>query len=154
MRNGILKTVGICLVPALILLSGCGGGGGGAAGGAVGGGDALAVTSVSPSENSLGVPTDTTVSATFSAALDPATVSGAALTLHQNGISPVPGHVSYVSATRTVVFSPSAPLANGTAYTATVAPLLKDQAGRQLPAAKSWTFTTLVTGSAGGGGGF
>lgn len=152
MRKRILKAVGICLVPALILLSGCGGGSGGGGGDALAG--VLAVTSVSPSENSVGVPTGTTVSATFNAALDPATVSNAALTLHQNGITPVPGTVSYVSASRTVVFSPSSSLVRGTAYTATIATVLMDQGGRQLPAAKSWTFTTLVTGSAGGGGGF
>lgn len=151
MRNRILKVAGICLVPAFLLLSGCGGGSGGGSGVS---GDTLAVTSVSPSENAVEVPTDAAVSATFNAALDPATVSAAALTLHQNGITPVPGHVSYVSASRTVIFSPSSPLAKGTAYTATIATVLMDQGGRQLPAAKSWTFTTLVTGSAGGGGGF
>lgn len=152
MRNGMLKMVAISLLPLLFLLSGCGGGGGGGGGGAEVSGSTLAVTSTSPADGATDVPTGTTVSATFNAALNPATVSSSVLTLNSGGSS-VPGNVAYNSATKTLVFTPSPPLANGTSYTATVTVGVKDLAGNSLPAPKIWSFVTATTGSGGGGGG-
>jgi hypothetical protein len=43
-----------------------------------------------------------------------------------------------------LIFSPSAPLANGTNYTATVSAAAKDTAGNPIVAPKSWQFTTAT----------
>ncbi len=51
-----------------------------------------------------------------------------------------PGTVEYNSANRTARFTPTAPLAENTAYTVTAR--ATDVAGNAMPAAKSWSFTT------------
>lgn len=156
MGNGIRKVVGISLATALFLLPGCGGGGGGGGGGGTTvSGSTLAVTSTSPADGDTGVATGSTVSATFNAALNPATVSNSVLTLRVSSSgSSVPGSVSYNDAGKTLIFTPSSSLSRGTTYTATVTTGVKDLSGNSLPVPKSWSFTTVTTGSGGGGGEF
>jgi hypothetical protein len=83
--------------------------------------------------------------------MDPATISGYNFTLQAAGVAVVPAVVTYDSATNTAVLTPSAALAAGTAYTATVlggSGGVKDAAGNALATNYSWSFTTV----AGGGG--
>jgi hypothetical protein len=98
-----------------------------------------AVSSTSPANNQSGVAVSAKVTATFSEAVDPATVTPASFTLKSGG-SAVAGTVSLSGATAT--FTPSAPLASGTAYMATLTTVIKDAAGNALAANYSWTFTT------------
>jgi len=80
------------------------------------------------------------ISATFSEAMDAATISGTSFKLTGPGITPVAGAVSYVGVVAT--FDPAAPLAGSTLYTATITTGAKDPAGNALASAKVWTFTT------------
>ena len=78
----------------------------------------LTVSSTSPAANASGVLANTTITATFSRALDPATVNGSTFTLQTSTGSPVAAGVTYNSSTNTAVLTPSALLSSSTAYTA------------------------------------
>lgn len=92
-----------------------------------------------------GVAINASIGATFSEAMDPATITTATVTLMQ-GATPVPGTVSY-SGVR-VVFTPSNPLAGNTSYTATIkggSSGAKDLAGNALASDFAWSWTTGAT---------
>ena len=101
-----------------------------------------------------GVPANTAVTAVFTEDMAPATISAASFTLTCAAPCTVPaGAVTYVVGNRTAVFTPAAPLAAGTMYTATVTSAATDLAGNALagncaplPAASNyiWTFTTAA----------
>jgi hypothetical protein len=103
-----------------------------------------------PAPGATGVALDVSPSATFSEAMDPATLTTSTFTLQKQGVpTPVAATVSYASATATL--DPSANLDPSSTYTATVkggASGAKDTAGNPLAADVSWSFTT----GAGGGG--
>jgi hypothetical protein len=101
-----------------------------------------------------GVPTNTAISAVFTEDMAPASISGTSFTVTCAApcISPA-GAVSYSVGTRTGVFTPTAVLAAGVTYTATITTAATDLAlnalaGNQaaLPAASNyvWTFTTAA----------
>lgn len=108
------------------------------------GGTVPTVTSRSPADGASGVAASATVSATFSVALDAATVSDSSFTLTTAGGSSVPASVAYESATRTARLTPSSPLAAGTSYTARLTTAIKAADGTPLAAASQWSFTTLA----------
>ncbi|MFD0530099.1 Ig-like domain-containing protein [Kitasatospora arboriphila] len=84
----------------------------------------------------------TAVKFSFSEPLDPATVTGSALTLRTTtGGTPVTGTVTYDAATSTAAFTPGADLALTTGYTATVQGV-KDLAGNTLAGPVTAAFTT------------
>jgi hypothetical protein len=97
-----------------------------------------AVVSTDPSNNSDTVSLTTAVTATFSEAVDPATVTATSFTLI-NGTTPVAGVVTYSGISAT--FTPSAPLSYGALYTATITTDVKDLAGNKLVSNYSWSFT-------------
>ncbi len=105
------------------------------------------VTSVSPADGVTGVTATSQVSATFSEAMDPASLSTTTFTLVKQGTTaPVPAAVSYNAATRVATLAPSASLESGVAYTATVksgATGAKDLTGNPLAADRIWAFTTV-----------
>jgi hypothetical protein len=83
------------------------------------------------------------VTAVFSEAMDPATITGTNVTLKQGAVQ-IAAAVTYVAATRTVTIDPSANLSARTVYTATIKGPggAKDLAGNALATDKVWTFTT------------
>jgi len=95
-----------------------------------------------------GIATGAAIAARFTEAMNPVTITPASFTLSGPGGAVVQGAVSYASATAT--FTPVAPLAAGTTYTATLTSAVTDLAGNQLagdPAQLSasnyvWTFST------------
>ena len=95
------------------------------------------VNSTTPANNATGVAVGTAVSATFSEAVAPASVTASSFTL-----SGATGTISVNGAT--VTFTPTAPLANNTAYTATLTTAVTDVAGNHLAANRTWTFTTTA----------
>jgi hypothetical protein len=96
------------------------------------------VNTTSPTNGATGVSVNTTVTATFSEAIAPATVTTASFTLS----SGVTGTVSVNPAGTIATFTPSAPLANSTTYTATLTTVIEDLAGNNLAANFVWSFTT------------
>lgn len=107
-----------------------------------------------PAAAATGVATNSGISATFSEALAPATVSATTFTVRNDTAgAAVPGTVSYSAATRTATFTPTAAggLAANATYTATLAAGITDVAGNGLagntavlPAAGAqvWSFST------------
>ncbi len=97
------------------------------------------VTGVSPGNEATNVPITTTVTATFSEAMDDSTINTTTFTL-VNGGSSVSGTVTYTDTTAT--FIPSGNLTHSTTYTATITTGIKDLAGNAMAANYTWTFTT------------
>src|SRR5437870_7704307 len=101
------------------------------------------VTLQTPTPNSIGIPLNTTVSATFSRALNPATVTTASFSLRAAGAAAdMPATVT-LNATNTIAtLTPTALLVPGTVYTATIAATVADPTGATLAAPVIWSFTT------------
>src|SRR5579864_1366534 len=100
------------------------------------------VVSTVPVTGATGVAVNTTISATFSEAMNAATINGTTFTVTGPGATPVAGTVSYAGTTAT--FTPTAVLANSTVFTATITTGAKDPAGVPLAANFVWTFTTAA----------
>src|SRR6185436_9913314 len=98
------------------------------------------VSSRVPANGATGVAINQSLSATFSEAMDPATISTTTFTLNQ-GATPVTGTVTYVGTTAT--FAPASALAINTTYTATITTGVKDLAGNALANNFVWSFTTV-----------
>ena len=99
------------------------------------------VTSVSPAALSTGVALGTSVTATFSERLAPATASAANFTLQQ-GQALVVGTPSFSGNVAT--FKPASALLPTTLYTATLTTGVTAATGVPLAANQSWTFATLT----------
>ena len=98
------------------------------------------VTSTTPADAATDVQATSAITASFSEAMTAATLTTATFTL-SGGVS---GAVTYDAANNRATFTPSAPLAAQTAYTATITTGAKDLAGNGLAAAHTWTFTTAA----------
>jgi len=98
-----------------------------------------AVTSTVPLNNATAVATNRKVTATFTEAMNPATITTATFTLKQGAVA-VAGTVTYSGVT--AVFTPTANLAATTLYTATITTGAKNPAGTSLASNYVWTFTT------------
>ena len=99
------------------------------------------VTGVSPADAATQVAVGTTVQATFSASVDPATVTPQTFTL-TGPAGAVPAAVAYDDATRTATLTPTSALSPSASYTATVGTGVKGTNGKALGAARTWGFTT------------
>ena len=98
-----------------------------------------------PLDAATNVAINTTVTATFSEAMDAATITAAGtftLKTTSGGVL-VPGTVTYDAATFTATFTPTAVLSHNTAYTATITTAAKDLAGNAMVANKVFSFTTV-----------
>src|SRR3989449_167362 len=101
------------------------------------------VTLQTPTPNAIGIPLNTTVSATFSRPLNPATVTTASFSLRAAGAAAdVPATVTLNAAGTIATLTPTSPLTAGTVYTATVAATVADTIGTPLGTASVWSFTT------------
>jgi len=107
------------------------------------------VISTSPPNGGTGVALNSTVSATFSEAMDNATLNTASFTLHRvtAGNPAVSGTVNVSGNTAT--FTPTSSLAGNTQYIATITTAATDAAGNALAADYTWTFTTALATPAG-----
>jgi hypothetical protein len=103
------------------------------------------VISVAPPDGTGGICQNTLVVATFSVAMNPATINTTTFTLTGPGTTAVGGTVTYDAATDAATFTPNSPgLALGTLYTATITTGAKDLGGNALASDKVWTFTTAA----------
>jgi hypothetical protein len=104
------------------------------------------VTSVTPADGATGFSATASVEASFSEAVDPATLSTTTFRLVNQATGlPVAAFVSYDSGSQTAILDPSDPLELATTYIATVvggAGGVADPAGNALAADKVWSFTT------------
>jgi hypothetical protein len=127
------------VILSVFLITGCGGGG--ETGHWLPGSDTTAptVSSTVPANAATGVPIGNKLTATFSEAMDPATITTTTFTLKQ-GATAVPGTVTYAGVT--AVFTPASNLAASTTYTATITTGAKDLAGNALASDYVWSFTT------------
>jgi LmbE family N-acetylglucosaminyl deacetylase len=101
------------------------------------------VASVTPQEGATNVSLGTSVSATFSETIAPASVTGTSFVLRAPGGNAVSATLSANGGTATL--QPNAPLAGSTTYTATLlsgSNGIKDVAGNALASDFSWSFTT------------
>jgi len=98
------------------------------------------VLSVTPLNGALGVDVNTAISASFSTDMDALSLTGPATVFTVNGIT---GTVVYDADARKATFTPSAPLAQHTLYTATITVAARDAAGVPLAQDYTWSFTTM-----------
>ncbi|WP_313935965.1 DUF4082 domain-containing protein [Anabaena azotica] len=106
------------------------------------------VTANSPSNSATGVSTSPNITASFSKAINPATVTSSTFELRDASNTLVPATVSYNAASQTATLTPSSALSTSTLYTATVkggTNGVKDTAGNALAADFSWSFTTTAS---------
>src|SRR4051812_10525758 len=100
------------------------------------------VTAVTPpSGSTLVCPNTAVITATFSKAMNPATINTTTFTV-TSGSSPVAGTVTYVASTNVATFTPTAALASSSSFTATITTGATDTFGNTLAANFPWTFTT------------
>ncbi len=100
------------------------------------------VISTIPADLATGVPLNQIVSATFSTAMNPATINSTTFTLTGPGATAVPGLVAYASVGNTLTFTPTSNLAASTTFTATITTGAQNLAGTALGSNYVWTFTT------------
>jgi hypothetical protein len=101
-----------------------------------------------PANGATNVPLNQIVSATFSKAMDPATINSATFKLTGLGGTAVSGLVAYGAIGNTLTFTPTSSLAPSTLFTATITTGAKDLAGNPLAANYVWNFTTGTAASA------
>jgi len=97
------------------------------------------VRSTSPADSAIGIAVNTNVTATFSEAMTPGTITDATMTLRQ-GANLIAGSVNYAGLVAT--FNPTANLAQNTVYTATITTGVRDLAGNAMALNYVWVFTT------------
>lgn len=97
---------------------------------------APAVLSTAPADGASGVAPTAAIWARFSEPMEPSTLAGAF------GVTGTAGTVTWDAASLTATFTPAAPLAPGTSFTATLSTGATDLAGNALLAPVSWQFQT------------
>jgi hypothetical protein len=98
------------------------------------------VVSVAPAAGAAGVCPNTVISATFSEAMDPASVNNTTFTV----LPGVTGTVTLDGTGRIATLTPSGNLAAGTTYTATITTGVQDLFGNALASDFVWSFTTAM----------
>jgi len=131
----------ILLFYSVFSLASCGGGGGD-------GGDTTfpSVSSTSPANNQTNVAINSTVSATFSKAMDTTTVNSVTFIIKNSANNPINGTVSCNGTSST--FTPNGNFTYSTTYTATITTGVKDLAGNPMPGDYTWTFSTAPDATA------
>jgi hypothetical protein len=126
-------------VPLLVFSTGCNDPD---KGGAIKGLTPPTVTSVAPPTGSNGICPNAVAVATFSVAMNPATLNTTTFTLA--GASAITGVVTYDAASHGATFTPSSNLALSTLYTATITTGALDPFGNPLASDFVWSFTTAA----------
>jgi hypothetical protein len=135
------------VILSVFSITGCGGGGSDGQAPVLGSGDAViapTVTAVAPLNLATGVPINTKlITAAFSKAMAPASLTTASFTLAHGGTAVTGGTVTYVTTGNVATLTlPAGDLLSGTLYTATITTAATDTAGTPLASNYVWTFTT------------
>lgn len=127
----------------LLLASGCGGGGGGSTSQDVGVDTTKpAITYAAPANRDTSVGTNSTITVSFSEAMNPATINSNTFTVSAPDGSKVSAAVVYDADNRIAQFKPAAAMNPNTVYTVAVDHEVTDQAGNAMGTSYSWAFTT------------
>ena len=113
------------------------------------------VIAISPANSASGVSIRTNISATFSEAMNPATISVSTFELRNSLSVLVSASVTYDTATKTALLYPAGPLAPGATYTVRVKGGnggVTDVTGDPLATDYAWSFTTGAPPDTGPGG--
>ena len=110
------------------------------------------VTGVNPANNATNVSVTGPIKATFSEAMDAASINTNTVELRDAANNQVAATVNYDSVNKQAVLTPNAPLLTSTVYTARVkgdaaGARVKDLAGNALASDYVWSFTTAATSS-------
>ena len=127
------------------LMAGCGSSGLDPILGTPGAGIAPTVTATVPVATTpavIGVATNSRITATFSKAMAPASLTAASFTVACPAATPVAGAVTYDAATQRATFTPTATMAPNTTCVATITTAATDTAGFTLAANFVWGFVT------------
>jgi len=100
------------------------------------------VTAMYPANGATNIGVNEMMTATFSKAMDPQTLTTQTFTVQETGNPAQVGTVTYVTNGSIATFTPSSPLNDNTTYTATVTTGAKDLAANALASNQVWTFTT------------
>ena len=103
---------------------------------------APSVSSATPIPNATGVDRATQVTASFSEAMNPKTISAANFSLACPAGKPIAGAVSYAVSGNAAIFAPASVLPASTTCTATISKGVKDAVGNALASAFVWSFAT------------
>jgi YD repeat-containing protein len=101
------------------------------------------VLSINPPDKATAINTSTTVSVTFSEAINPVTVNTNTFTLSSGGTN-YPGQISFSNQNAVATFIPEQALASNTIITVTLAAGITDVAGNATPTPFASTFTTQM----------
>ncbi len=102
------------------------------------------VTAVTPANAATNVPLASTITVTFSEAMNATTITSSTLALTRApGAVAVPAVVEFSSATNRATLTPSAPLTLGATYTLTVTTAVRDLSGNPLAAPFTSQFATI-----------
>lgn len=100
------------------------------------------ITSTTPASGATAIPTDTTVRAVFSRAMDPSSFTGQTMVLRDPNSTVVAATISYDSATNSATLTPAGLLSPGVTYTLQITTGVRAADGTQLAATASSTFKT------------
>ncbi len=105
------------------------------------------VSAITPANGASAVGRGVNVTATFSEAMDPATIGSTTFELRNPAGALVSAVISYNATSRVATLNPNSNLAARTSYTATVrggaaGPVVRDLAGNALAVNRGWSFTT------------
>lgn len=130
------------LMLLVVFLTGCNGNNESLGGG--GGTTAPTVSSTVPADGATGVAIDANITATFSTAMDPLTITTTTFTV-TDGTTDIAGTVALSADGLTATFTPTSDFAADTTFTATITTGAKDLNGKALAVDKVWSFTTGST---------
>jgi hypothetical protein len=99
------------------------------------------VVITNPFSSATGIGVNSSITGTFSEAVQSSTVSTTTFTL-KAGTTSIPGTVTLSSDRETATFDPSSSLSPATSYTATITTGVRDLAGNAMTSDKTWSFTT------------
>jgi len=99
------------------------------------------VVTITPTNGAASIAINSTVTATFSKAMDPLTMVAANFTLTST-FGAVTGAVSYDAPSKTIKLTPASNLNYSTTYTASISAAVKDIPGNHLASAYYWSFVT------------
>ncbi len=142
------RTIGFTAVLLTALVSGCGGdndNNGSGSGSGSGSAAAPTVTTTNPADTDTGVPVNNNVIATFSDAMNDATLDSASFTVEGESGPALTGVVSLDVSSNTAKFNPTSDFTASTLYTATITTAAESTTGNSLATNYVWTFTSGTT---------